>query len=57
MRTLLFSVSCGGATTGNKYGRFSLAKNCCTLWRKGKFSLELRWYLILVDPFVRITDL
>ena len=26
MRTLLFSVSCGGATAGNKDGRSSLAK-------------------------------
>ena len=32
MRTLLFSVSCGGATTGNKDGRSSLAKKLlCTM--------------------------
>ena len=57
MQTLLFSVSCGGAATGNKDGRSSLAKNCCALWRYGMFSLQLSYYLIFVDPFVRIIDL
>ena len=47
MRTLLFSVSCGGATAGNKDGRSLLAK---TLLLTMEFSevfvvIELVFYL------------
>ena len=39
MRTLLFSVSCGGATTGNKDGRSSLAKQLlCTMSLREVFA-------------------
>ena len=39
MRTLLFSVSCGGATTVNKDGRSSLAKQLlCTMALREVFA-------------------
>ena len=39
MRTLLFSVSCGGATTWNKDGRYSLAeKLLCTMALREVFA-------------------
>ena len=39
MRTLLFSVSCSGATTGNKDGRPPLAKKLlCTMALREVFA-------------------